>query len=135
MDGWSGSEGDGRENRVNEQERKLDFATLSTGIILTAFGVLFLLDRMDVADFGDIVRNYWPCLLIASGIPQLFRRDKVWSGLWLITLGLWMQIANLRLFGMTLRNSWPLLLIVAGAGMIMRSLIEGFAGGRRDEQR
>ena len=120
---------------MNEQKRTLDFATLSTGIILTAFGVLFLLDRLDVADFGDIMRNYWPCILIVIGIPQLFRRDKVWSGLWLITLGVWMQIASLRLFGMTWRTSWPLLLIVAGAGMIMRSLIEGFAGGRRDEQR
>ena len=120
---------------MNEQQRRLDLPTLATGIIVTAFGVLFLLDRMNIADFGDIMRRYWPCILILIGIPQLFRREKVWSGLWLITLGVWMQIAHLRLFGMTWRTSWPLLLIVAGAGMIARSLIEGFSAGKRNELR
>ena len=120
---------------MNEQVRRLDLSTLATGIIVTAVGVLFLLDRMNVADFGDIMRTYWPCVLIVIGIPQLFRREKVWSGLWLITLGVWMQIAHLRLFGMTWRTSWPLLLIAAGAGMIARSLIEGVSSRKRDELR
>ena len=120
---------------MNGEQKKLDVATLSSGVILTGIGVLFLLDRMDVADFGNVIRDFWPCILILIGIPQLFRRDKVWSGLWLITLGAWMQVANLRLFGLTWATSWPLLLILVGAGLIVRALVEGLTGERADEKR
>ncbi len=46
------------------------------GFILIIFGVLFLLDNLGVADFGDIISNYWPALLIIWGIHILFRKRK-----------------------------------------------------------
>lgn len=120
---------------MNQIAKRLDTASLCSGIILIGIGTLFLLDRMNIADFGDVMRDFWPVIIILVGIPQLFRRDKVWSGLWLITLGTWMQLVHLRMFGMSWRSSWPLLLILVGAGMIVRALVEGLARERADERR
>ncbi len=46
------------------------------GIILIIIGVLFLLDNLDVADFGDIVSTYWPLILVVMGFVILRRRRQ-----------------------------------------------------------
>jgi predicted membrane protein len=46
------------------------------GIALVIFGVLLLLENLDVADMGDIIRTYWPLLLILWGASILTRRDR-----------------------------------------------------------
>lgn len=43
------------------------------GLILLILGILFLLDNLEVASFGHIVRTYWPLILILMGIAILFR--------------------------------------------------------------
>jgi lia operon protein LiaF len=44
------------------------------GVVLILFGVLFLLDNMDLLDFGRVFRTYWPALLVLWGMSILFRR-------------------------------------------------------------
>lgn len=44
------------------------------GAILIIFGILFLLDGMDVIDFGGALRTFWPVLFILWGLKILFRR-------------------------------------------------------------
>lgn len=46
------------------------------GIILIILGMLFLLDNMDVVDFGYVVRTYWPALLILWGISILMKKKE-----------------------------------------------------------
>lgn len=48
------------------------------GIILVVIGVLFLLDTLDIANFGHMVATWWPLILIIVGINVLMRqkRDK-----------------------------------------------------------
>lgn len=41
------------------------------GIILITIGALFLLDNLNVADFGEMVSNYWPLILILWGFSIL----------------------------------------------------------------
>lgn len=48
--------------------------SLVWGIILIAFGVLFLLDQFDV-DLWDTVWRFWPVILIIWGA------NKLWLGL------------------------------------------------------
>ncbi|HUP47477.1 MAG TPA: DUF5668 domain-containing protein, partial [Thermoanaerobaculia bacterium] len=91
---------------------------------MIALGVLFLLSRLEVADFGQLVRRYWPMIVVLVGLPKLAARDTVWSGLWLITVGIWLQMAHLKIFDLTYGSSWPLLLIALGAGMIVRAVVE-----------
>jgi hypothetical protein len=115
-----------------ELRSRIDTGTLTGGIIMITLGVLFLLTRLDLADFGQIVRRHWPLIIVIIGAVKLFARETVWSGLWLVTLGAWLQIAHLGLFGMTYRSSWPLLLIALGGGMVLRSFVEAALRSREE---
>ncbi len=118
---------------MNEKKR-IDGGALVGGLVLIAVGLLFLLDRFDFAEFGDLFRWYWPMIIVFIGLAKLFRRGAFWSGLWLMTIGAWLQVAHLRLFGLTYRTSWPLLLIALGGGIIARTVIESLRP-RHEEDR
>src|SRR5437867_10046801 len=49
---------------------------LFIGFILITFGVLFLLDNLGVADFGEMIHDYWPLILILWGVSLLTRKRK-----------------------------------------------------------
>jgi hypothetical protein len=104
--------------------RKIDRSALINGLFLIGLGVLFLLDRLHIEDFGDLIRTYWPCIIILFGISHLFQRESIWSGAWLIVIGAWLQLISLHLFGLTYGNSWPLILIASGAGITLRALVD-----------
>jgi len=44
------------------------------GFILIVIGIMLLLDNLGVADFEDIIRDYWPLLLVFWGLGLLLRR-------------------------------------------------------------
>jgi hypothetical protein len=106
--------------------RRIDPDSLFTGLVLVAVGVAFL-----TGDFGHIVRNFWPMILVLLGVPKLFHRRTIWAGLWLISIGVWLQMVHLHLFGMRYGNAWPLLLIAVGVGIALRALFD--VTGGRDE--
>lgn len=116
---------------MNEINRKVDNSSLIGGVLLIVLGGLLLLAQLHFLEFDDIVRRYWPMILVMIGFPMLFNRRKLWSGLWLITLGFWLQISHLRLFGLSYRTSWPLLLIALGAGITVRALVDTAAPKER----
>ena len=103
--------------------KKIDSSALTTGVILIAIGVMFLLDRLGFADFNHIVNNWWPLIVIALGVRKLGGRQP-WGGLWMIAIGTWLELARLHVWGLTFGSSWPLLLIFLGAGMVVRTVIE-----------
>ena len=117
-------------NEVKKQN--VNPGTLAGGMALIVLGVLFLLDRM--ADFGDVIGNYWPMIVVAIGVAKMWRRETIWGGLWLVTIGTWFQLVTLRHFGLTYGNSWPLILIALGAGIIVRTVVEA-AASRSGEKR
>ncbi len=47
------------------------------GLLLIALGVMFLLDNMSMLDFGEVIRNWWPALLVLWGISILLSRSRV----------------------------------------------------------
>ena len=107
--------------------RRIDPDSLFTGLVLVAAGVAFL-----TGDFGNVIRNWWPMLLVLVGIPKLFHRRTLWVGFWLISVGAWLQLVRLHLFGLRYGNAWPLLLIVVGAGIALGAVFD-VTGGKRDE--
>ncbi|MCU1246580.1 MAG: transrane protein [Acidobacteria bacterium] len=111
-----------------EKEQKIDSDSLWWGLILIGFGVMLLLGRLGITDFGSLMHRFWPMFVIFLGVSRLFKRRSLWSGLWLITIGLWLQISTLGLFGLDFRSSWPLLLVALGAGMVVRTLVESARG-------
>jgi hypothetical protein len=46
----------------------------------------------------------------------------MWSGFWLVLVGLWLFAVLEQLFGLTFRNSWPIFIIAAGVQMVVRPL-------------
>jgi uncharacterized membrane protein len=116
---------------MNEDRKRSKASSLLGGVVLIVFGVLFLLDRSDVADFGDVVRHYWPIIVVGFGLTRIVD-GEIWNGLWLLAVGTWLQLVNLNLFGLTYGSSWPLLLIVLGAGMVVRALMSAARSGREE---
>ena len=112
---------------MNDVVRKLDARALATGIILIGLGVLFLL-----GNFHDVIREFWPMIIIIVGIGQLFERRSAGSGVGLILIGTWLQLVRLHVFALTFQNSWPLLLIGIGAIIALRALFDVRKEGRRE---
>jgi len=44
------------------------------GTILITIGILFLLGNFGYADFGEVIHDYWPIILVLWGFSILFRK-------------------------------------------------------------
>lgn len=108
--------------------RRTDAGTLFTGLVLIAVGAIFLAEQLNLADFGSVLRTWWPMILILLGVSKLTSWRSAWSGLWLVAIGAWLQLVQLSLFDLTYRNSWPLILIALGGVITVRALFEAVAG-------
>ena len=50
------------------------------GLILIALGLIILLNNLGIIDIGDLIRTYWPVLVIVWGLRLLMRRsDSPWE--------------------------------------------------------
>lgn len=118
---------------MNGNRRQIDGDQIFWGLVLVAAGTFLLLGRLGVADFSWALRKFWPLIVVIIGISKLVHRGTVWAGLWMITLGAWLQAVTLHFHGFTYESSWPLLLVILGAGIIVRT-IAGSARHRDDEE-
>jgi len=52
--------------------------SIGISIFLIAIGVVFLLDNLDVINISvsDLIRTYWPVILIWMGVEKLVRDFK-----------------------------------------------------------
>ncbi len=92
------------------------------GLILSFFGVLLLLDNVDIIDVGW---RFWPFIIVFLGLYKLLNAENGWrsgSGLWLIFLGLWLSVSVNHIFGLHFRDTWPILIIGWGVSILWRSL-------------
>ena len=95
------------------------------GLALMVFGVIFLLDRLDVVDLGGL-GAWWPLIPITFGAVRILTwqsADSVGSGVTLTLMGLWMWASVEGWYGLSWRNSWPLALAAIGTGMVAKSLL------------
>ncbi|HEX7678797.1 MAG TPA: DUF5668 domain-containing protein [Thermoanaerobaculia bacterium] len=108
---------------MNGDRRHIDGDQIFWGLFLVAAGTFLLLGRLGIADFSWTMSRYWPLIVVIIGISKLFRRRSVWGGLWMITLGAWLQAVTLHFHGFTYESSWPFLLVILGAGIIVRTIV------------
>ena len=95
------------------------------GLLLMLFGLVLLLDQLDVFDIKRLW-HYWPLLLVVVGLNKMIgyptARDFT-SGLWITFVGLWLFVTFEGLFGLTFYNSWPIFIIVSGITMLVEPVI------------
>lgn len=99
---------------------------LNAGILLLVIGSFFQLANLELIDIRlrDLWR-FWPLILIVGGVGQLISRKRprnLTAGLFLLTLGVYLQLSMLDLIELSLWQIWPVILIVIGIGMVERAL-------------
>jgi hypothetical protein len=112
--------------------RRIDGDKVFWGSLVFAAGVILLLNSLGILDPSWTLGRFWPLFIVTVGISKLLHRRSIWSGLWLIVLGAWLQAVTLHVRGFTYESSWPLLLVILGAGIILRTIVG--SGRRRDEE-
>jgi hypothetical protein len=117
---------------MNSGKRQIDGDQIFWGLFLIAAGAILLLQRLGIANMSWTIRHYWPLIIIVIGVSKLVHRGTIWAGLWMISLGVWLQMVTLHIYGFTYRSSWPLLLIILGAGIVLRTITE--SARRRDAE-
>ena len=119
---------------MNAHEPAPRRVSLASGIALIAIGGLFLIDTLELAHFGPLIRDYWPMIVIAAGVAKFFEGRPA-SAIWMIVIGLWLQVSHLGLFGLDWSSSWPILLILVGGGMVLQAIGDAVMrrGGRKGD--
>jgi len=95
------------------------------GLLLILLGGLFLLDNLDVADFGDVFVNWWPLIIVALGISHVVSSDdrRCFGNYILIIVGLFLLAINHDWFRWRIIGDlWPLILIGIGAKLLFDTI-------------
>jgi predicted membrane protein len=98
------------------------------GLLVMAFGVLFLLDNLNIIYLRHVV-FFWPLAFVASGLVALFsdgpRSGRI-TGIVLIAIGVAMTLNRLGYGFISWRTFWPLVMIGLGGLILYRTM----GGGR-----
>src|SRR5947208_826645 len=102
---------------------------LLVGVVLIALGVLYLLDRLGVAQAGSLIASFWPLVIIFAGVLQMAvtRRANIGAAI-VVLVGLILLAATLNVLPpIAWSLFWPLVLIAIGvlvlAGFVTRGAL------------
>lgn len=100
----------------------LDLGRLLLGLVVAAFGLLFLLDAAGVLNADKAVDHWWPIIIVAAGVLTLAERPpSILRGSVLTGLGVVLLLFTTHLLEKDAWNYvWPALLIVAGLLIVFR---------------
>ncbi len=92
-----------------------------TGFVLVIIGGLFLLDSLDIFNFGNFIGEWWPVILIIIGLAK-FRNERQPGGGILILIGIVFLSATLDIINWdAIWRFWPVILILVGLQIVFRS--------------
>jgi len=106
-------------------EGNCDWGSLTTGIVLLALGVFFLLRELGVVAGSIFVSGWWALLVVVLGLAKLVRSRRasdVGEGVSLALIGAWLYMAHTHTQGFTYGSTWPLALFAVGAGIVARAI-------------
>lgn len=107
------------------------------GLILVVSGTVMLVDRLTPFELGAgwplvfIVFGLWK--LIAPRAPAGAARPRRF-GAWLLFVGFWGLVNEMRLFGLDYDTSWPVMVVGVGLMLVWRSF-DGPVACRRLQER
>src|SRR5688572_7339862 len=114
MDRGDEQTGAGRGLRIN--------SGLVVGLSLMAFGLLFTLNNLGLADVRQYL-GYWPLVLILVGLAKLTEAGGRMGALIWIGVGTWILLAKLGLIPRDVWRVWPGLVILLVGGYLVRRAI------------
>lgn len=99
-----------------------DYGRILLGLIVVAFGTLFLLDNAGTLDAGDTIDHWWPVIIIAIGLFQLAERSRPLAGPLIITAAgtVLLLVTTDTLGDKGWQYVWPTAIIAAGLFIIAR---------------
>jgi predicted membrane protein len=105
------------------------------GLVLVAVGGGFLLDQLDVIDFGEIFSTWWPMIIILVGLLQLATRSvPVLAGGLVVLIGVLFQLGRLDVFGIDFGALVvPTIIILVGVYLIATRFTRSGASVHSDE--
>jgi hypothetical protein len=102
-----------------ETRARPDPGRLAAGIAIVALGILLLLDRTGVIEWGTR-SGWWPLLAILFGVTRLAAGGRgLRSGALFVSIGVWGLLNELGM--LRYEESWPLLLVMLGGSMMLGS--------------
>ena len=118
-----------------------------TGILLIAFGVLFLLGNIGTLTLNDFLSTWWPTLVVVVGLVVFLNNVRSWVfPLFLVAFGVLLQLDQLEIIAVdTWQILWPTAIIAVGVSIIVdrfkgvnssdrgRHSITAFMGGSEEK--
>lgn len=99
-----------------------------TGLGITLLGAALLIGNLDILNFSELVRTWWPIFVIGAGLIMLINniRNYLWASL-VIIIGVLFQIQELDILSVNPWEAfWPLVIIALGLSVVIRR--DGFRG-------
>ncbi len=91
------------------------------GVILIIIGAMILFDNLDLIEFGDIIGNWWPLVVIIVGIFKLNEPNKN-SAIFLLIAGFVLLMMTLDIIEFhDILQFWPVALILIGLSLLFKS--------------
>jgi predicted membrane protein len=94
------------------------------GGMVVVFGVLMLLDNLNIVRFDDLWQ-YWPVVVIILGVAKVLQARTpagyVWGGM-VALVGALVLLDNLRIVSFNFELLWPILIIGFGISMLLRTM-------------
>ena len=109
---------------------------LVVGLTIALFGVVLVLDRLNVVVASQILR-FWPAVIIVVGLMAFARSRRVGggaNGVILTLIGGWLLLNSLGTVQVRFWEMfWPVVLIAIGSALVMQTLRHGDASSSPDD--
>jgi hypothetical protein len=92
------------------------------GFFLIALGAMLLAANLGVIELREVFQ-FWPFLLMAMGITQMFLSEdseKAGGGFWLLLAGLYGWISIWHVLGLSWHTAWPIFVIAGGVSLLFK---------------
>ena len=112
-------------NGTAETSRGLLTPRLIVGLAIAAFGVVLVMDRLNLL-MADQVLRWWPAVVIAVG-ALIFKQTRHVghgaNGIVVMVIGAWLLLNTLRIISIGFwQLFWPLVLIGIGAALVVQAM-------------
>lgn len=98
------------------------FAQILTGLLVLGLGIGFMLDALNIMEFGAAMRTWWPTVIIAISLVALVSNPRMW--VWPLATAAFGTLLLLRNFDIVTFNVWsliwPSIFILVGLSIIFR---------------